>query len=221
MKSPGDLRVSARERKIRDQPVQLDVVQGSAAWFEARRGIPTASCFKRILTASGRRSASAPQYLQELACEYHNGRGRQPESSPWMARGIELEPEARSVYEARTGAAVTETGLVYLNHQRLVAASPDGLVGAEGLLEIKCPMEHTHRDYLRSSQLPSPHVPQVQGQLWITGRRWCDFFSYHPDYETRLIRVFRDEAYIGKLRAAVTAFVDDLLAARRGGWPCG
>lgn len=213
--------VSAREAKIRDQPVQLDVVQGSAAWFEARRGIPTASCFKRILTASGRRSDSAPQYLHELVCEYHNGGGRRPESSSWMVRGIELEPEARSAYQAHTGAAVTETGLVYLNHERLVAASPDGLVGAEGLLEIKCPMEHTHRDYLRSEQLPPPHVPQVQGQLWITGRRWCDFFSYHPDYEARLIRVFRDEAYIGKLRAAVTAFVDDLLAARRRGWPCG
>lgn len=194
--------------------LQLDVEQGSEAWFEARRGIPTASNFKRILTAGGRRSDSAPQYLRELVREYHNGRAP-PETNQWMARGIELEPEARAVYAEITGASVAQTGLVYLDDARLVAASPDGLIGAHGLLEIKCPMTETHLNYLDSARVPAAHVPQVQGQLWVTGRQWCDFFSYHPGCAPCLIRVHRDEAYIGKLRAAVLMFVDALLVARQ------
>jgi len=63
--------------------------------------------------------------------------------------------------------------------------------------------------------VPAAHVPQVQGQLWVTGRRWCDFFSYHPNFDARLIRVHRDEEYIGKLRDAVMRFVKRLQAARR------
>jgi len=196
------------------ESLYLDVAQGSEAWFEARRGIPTASNFKRILTATGRRSDSAPQYLRELMHEYHNGRGA-PEGNQWMARGIELEPQARAEYEAVTATAVAQTGLVYLDDARMVAASPDGLIGADGLLEIKCPMLETHLAYLEAARVPAAHVPQVQGQLWVTGRAWCDFFSYHPDYPPRLIRAHRDEAYIAKLRAAVLVFVDALLAARR------
>jgi len=194
--------------------LHLDVEQGSEAWFEARRGIPTASNFKRILTAGGRRSDSAPQYLRELVHEYHNGR-TPPAPNQWMARGIELEPEARAVYESLTGARVAQTGLVYLDDARMVAASPDGLVSADGLLEIKCPMPETHLNYFDSPRVPAAHVAQVQGQLWVTGRRWCDFFSYHPAHAPFMIRVARDEAYIDKLRAAVLVFVDALLAARR------
>lgn len=204
---------SAAKSPTRSCALHLDVEQGSDAWFEARRGIPTASNFKRILTAGGRRSDSAPQYLRELLREHHNGR-RPPEVNHWMTRGIELEPEARMVYEELAGVTVAQTGLVYLDDARMVAASPDGLVGAHGLLEIKCPMLDTHMAYLESARVPAAHVPQVQGQLWVTGRRWCDFFSYHPDLPPLLIRVRRDEDYIAKLRAAVLLFVDTLLAAR-------
>lgn len=206
--------MATAESTVNSRALQLDVEQGSDAWFEARRGIPTASNFKRILTAGGRRSDSAPQYLRELLREYHNGRAP-PEVNQWMARGIELEPQARAVYESITDTAVAQTGLVYLDHARMVAASPDGLIGAHGLLEIKCPMLDTHLGYLESERVPAAHVPQVQGQLWVTGRRWCDFFSYHPDCEPRLIRVARDEEYIAKLRDAVQLFVKALLAARR------
>jgi len=200
--------------KTKPRALYVDVEQGSDAWFEARRGIPTASNFKRILTAGGRHSDSAPHYLRELLREHYHGR-RPPEANGWMARGIELEPQARMVYEELTGVQVAQTGLVYLDEARTVAASPDGLIGAEGLLEIKCPMTQTHMSYLESARVPAAHVPQVQGQLWVTGRRWCDFFSYHPNFDARLIRVHRDEEYIGKLRDAVMRFVKRLEAARR------
>ena len=195
-----------------DAPIMLDVTQGSEEWLTARRGIPTASNFKRIITASGKLSGSARQYLEELADEYRNGKALDTQSSEPMRRGIELEPEARSVYESQTGVAVAQIGLVYLNQHRMVAASPDGLVGGEGLLEIKCPMDNTHNGYLRAGRMPSTYIPQVQGQLWVTARRWCDFFSYHPGCAPLLIRVYRDEPYIAKLRTAVTDFVTDLLA---------
>ena len=196
------------------EPLHLDVEQGSDAWFEARRGIPTASNFKRILTATGRRSEAAPQYLDELVREYHDGR-TPPQPNQWMARGIELEPEARAAYQSCAKVSVAQTGLVYLDDARMVAASPDGLVNFDGLLEIKCPMLETHLGYRDSARVPAAHVPQVQGQLWVTGRKWCDFFSYHPGRAPHLIRAHRDEAYIGKLRDAVLLFVEALLVARQ------
>jgi len=75
-------------------------------------------------------------------------------------------------------------------------ASPDGLIGEDGLLEIKCPLAHTHVGYLREGVLPPKYIPQVQGQLWVTGRQWCDFVSYHPELKIMIVRVERDDSYI-------------------------
>jgi hypothetical protein len=87
-------------------------------------------------------------------------------------------------------------------------ASPDGLVGDEGGIEIKCPLPHTHVSYLRAGDVPSKYIPQIQGCLWITGREWWDFMSYHPAMEDLIVRVYRDEAYIKKLADAVTSAVE-------------
>ncbi len=198
--------------------IVLNVEQGSEAWLRARLGIPTASNFKRIITPSGTLSGSALRYMDDLVAEWQTGQpgaGCAPETSEWMRRGIELEPEARCCYAAQTGAAVAQVGLVYRDDKRLIAASPDGLVGAEGLLEIKCPKPVTHETYLRAGNLPPRYAPQVQGQLWVTGRQWCDFFSYDPDAARQfLIRVWRDEPYIEKLCAALEGFVAGLLERR-------
>ena len=195
----------------------LKVEQGSEAWRRARLGIPTASNFKRILTASGTLSTSSVSYRDELLAEWRTGAARLDEANQWMRRGIEMEPEARACYTSQTGSAVTQIGLAYSDARKLIAASPDGLVGADGLLEIKCPMPATHEAYLRSGELPSTYIPQVQGQLWVTRRKWCDFFSYHPDFaEQVLVRVARDEPYIKKLCAAVEGFVLTLLQKRLG-----
>ena len=196
--------------------VVLTIDQGSEAWRRARLGIPTASNFKRILTASGALSTSSALYRDELLAEWRAGVARVSDTSQWMRRGIEMEPEARLCYASRTGTAVTQVGLVYRDERRLIAASPDGLAGAHGLLEIKCPKAETHEAYLRTGELPSAYIPQVQGQLWVTRRKWCDFFSYHPDFaEQLLVRVTRDEPYIEKLCAAVEGFVSTLLQRRQ------
>ncbi len=198
--------------------VVLNVDQGSDAWLRARLGIPTASNFKRILTATGRLSTSSAQYMDELLAEWRTGAARRVEPSQWMQRGIEMEPEARACYASLTDASVTQVGLVYGDARKLIAASPDGMVGAQGLLEIKCPMPATHTAYLRAGELPPAYIPQVQGQLWVTKRKWCDFFSYHPgfaEHEQLLVRVVRDEHYIEKLGAAVERFVFTLLQRRQ------
>lgn len=194
--------------------IVLDVEQRSAAWHAARAGIPTASNFKRIVTAAGNPSSASARYLDELLREWCGETARTTPRNEWMQRGIDLEPAARALYERETGAGVAEVGLVYGDERRLTAASPDGLVGADGLLEIKCPKPSMHAKYRRARDMPAAYLPQVQGQLWVTGRRWCDFFSYDPDAAPLLIRVARDEVYIARLRAAVEDFLAELLRRR-------
>lgn len=193
----------------------LNAKQGSPAWHAARIGIPTASNFSRILTSRGAPSAQAAGYLYELLDEYFTHSAAEYGATQWMHRGAELEPAARRFYAKQTGMRVQQIGLVFSDERRLIAASPDGLVGNDGLLEIKCPKLQTHVDWLLKRRLPSMHIAQVQGQLWVSGRRWCDFLSYHPDCaEQFLLRVARDEEYIKKLRAAVGRFVAKMLRER-------
>ncbi len=202
--------------KSTERALILDVAQGSKAWHAARLGIPTASNFNRIVTGAGYFSAASARYMDDLMEEWRSRERRQFEATFWMQRGLEMEPQARAAYAVQTGHAVAEVGLVYLNAQRLVAASPDGMVGDDGLLEIKCPMPAIHAAHVRGAKLPGPYIPQVQGQLWVSQRKWCDFFSYHPDSaEQLLLRVYRDEPYIEKLRCAVGLFVHKMLEQRR------
>ena len=196
--------------------VVLNMEQGSAAWTRARLGIPTASNFKRIMTATGTLSNASVQYMNELINEWRTAKKPASGATEWMRRGLEMEPEARAFYARRSGVSVAEVGLVYRDERRLIAASPDGMVGDDGLLEIKCPKHSTHEAYLRAGKIPPAYIPQVQGQLWVTNRKWCDFFSYHPDFpEQLLLRVARDERYIKELCAAVEGFVSVMLERRR------
>ena len=199
--------------------VVLNIAQGSQAWQCARLGIPTASNFKRIITAAGTRSNAAWRYMHELVDEWQSGERCAIGQSEWMRRGLEMEPQARACYASQTGATVAQVGLVYRDRRRLIAASPDGLVGDDGLLEIKCPKPSNQAAYLRARKVPREYVPQVQGQLWVTGRKWCDFFSYHPGYKALLLRIYRDEDYIAKLSAAVEDFVAAMLAMRKSEMP--
>jgi len=120
-----------------------------------------------------------------------------------MQRGTDLEPLAKEVYELVSGESVFDIG--FCKHDDLEAGcSPDGLVGDNGLLEIKCPMAHTMVGYLRAgNKLPSKYKAQVQGQMWVTHREWCDFMAYHPDMTLLLVRVERDQEFIDKLESEV------------------
>ena len=180
--------------------------QRTEGWFAERLGKPTASNFHRIITPTGKSAAGADTYINELVAELITGKSVPVPVTEAMQRGTDLEPEARDVYKLITGQDVFEIGLC-LHDDLDCGASPDGLVGDDGLLEIKCPIASTMVGYLRDGddKLPSKYIPQCQGQLWITGRKWLDFVAYHPDMRIVMARVERDEAYIELLEEYVAA----------------
>lgn len=195
--------------------VLVEVEQRSDEWQKLRVGIPTASCFDKIITpATGKASTSAAGYRRELLAEWITGQPASVKESGWMQRGTELEPEARAFYEFEADAEVTEAGFVFLDERRLIGGSPDGFIGEDGLLEIKVPSPGVHVSYLIDAKLPTAYIPQVQGCLWVTGRQWCDFISYHPEIEPLIVRVNRDESYIAKMAVLVEAFVEAMIAER-------
>lgn len=183
--------------------------QGTTKWLELRAGIPTASEFDKIITPKkGNLSDSFERYLHELLAERIMGRPRVGAVTMWMARGTELESRARAFYEFTRDVTVDQCGFI-TNDEQTIGASPDGLVGDEGLVEIKCPSEHIHVAYLLSqkgSSVDMEYRVQTQGQLWISGRKWVDIISYHPEMPEALFRIERDEEFIGKLADAVTKF---------------
>ena len=181
--------------------------QGSPEWLAARLGIPSASMFAKLVTTKGIWSASADAYINQLVAERLTGEREEVFQSHHMLRGTELEPDARDLYSLISDAEVTEVG--FCLHDTLSAGcSPDGLIGDDGGLEIKCPAPSTHVEYLRGEVLPSKYKQQVMGCLWITGREWWDFVSYHPTMKPLIVRVERDEEYIAALEKCVTKAVN-------------
>lgn len=199
----------------------IPCTQGSPEWIAARLGLPTASCFDQILTPGGKPSKSAERYMYKLLAERMMGHACIEFVSTWMDRGMQSEAEAVAYYEAKKDLDTVKVGFI-TNDAGTIGASPDRLVGSEGLLEIKVPAEHTHVGYLLGATVADDHKPQVQGQLWIAERQWCDVLSYHPDLPPALIRVDRDESYIRLLAAAVEEFAgrlaDETEKARARGW---
>ena len=188
----------------------LDHEQGTEAWHLARLGKPSASGFSKLITSTGKPSASAQGYISQLISERIMGAPQETFQNEHMARGTALEPEARETYEFITGNTVDEVGFI-LGDTEEYGCSPDGLIGEDGGLEIKCPAPHTHVSYLRSpDRMPNKYWQQVQGCLWVTGRSWWDFFSYHPDMPHLLVRVERDEAYIEMLAGEVISAVTEI-----------
>lgn len=187
----------------------IECEQNSPEWFAARLGVPTASRFD-ALTAKGRGSGESEQrlsYMEELAAEILMGARAASFSTADTERGHMLEPEARELYGFIRGVSPVPTG--FFRNGR-AGASPDSLVGGDGLLEIKTKKPRLQIRVLREGVLPDEHKPQCQGQLMVTGRAFVDFFSYCPGLPPFLKRVERDERYIAKLKVAVTDFCDEL-----------
>lgn len=190
------------------------VEQGSGEWFAARCGIPTASQFHKIITPTGELSTTARTYAHYLVAEALLGRSLETESAlEWIARGRELEPEAGRMYELREEVDCGPGGFFTTDDGR-IGASPDRLLaGGRAGLEIKCPSPQVHIGYLLGD-LGDHYRPQVQGQLWVCEFEYVDLWSYHPEMPPALVRTHRDEAFIGKLAAALTEFCDHLDALR-------
>ena len=185
----------------------IDCEQGTDEWLAARLGIPSASMYGKIITTQGKWSTQADSYINQLVAEVLTGERTPVYQNEHMTRGTELEPEARRMYEFISDNKVDEVG--FCMHDTLEAgASPDGLIGDDGGLEIKCPAASTHVEYLRGDTLPSKYKQQVMGCLWITGREWWDFMSYYPNMKPLIVRVECDEEYIAELEKCVTKTVN-------------
>ena len=194
--------------------IYLDVEQGSQRWLEARAGIPTASNFKRIVTPGGKLSAQREGYQAELLAEWALGVDVSDVWTAAMERGTVLEPEAFQYFSFHTDLEPTKCGLVYRDDSKTVACSPDGLVPLEAVLELKCPSAAKHLMYLARGVCPADYWPQVQGQMWVTGRPACWFMSYHPGLPPFIEAVSRDSKFHDALDTHMPTFIAELLAGR-------
>lgn len=186
----------------------LDIQQQTPEWYQARAGVPSASNFDKVVTTKGELSKQVEKYAFQLAGEAILGTKEETYQNDAMKRGVMLEPEARLCYEVMTGNSVQQVGLCIADGG--YACSPDGLVGDDGLLEIKCPSLAVHVSYLIDNALPSDYFQQVQGQMLVTGRKWCDFCSYYPGLKTLIIRVNRDDVFCNKLHDALVGLVKNV-----------
>lgn len=189
-----------------------DLEQNSDAWLALRAGIPTASAFSKLITSTGTPSKSMPAYAQELAGELYAGKPLNLwEGNGYTERGHELEDEARSSYELLTGSEVEQAGFV-TNDIETYGCSPDGLVGDDGLLEIKClPKKHISMllYWNKHAKCPPDFIQQVQGQMFITERNWCDLYFYQPDLPDLRIRVEPDAKIVEGLQAQLAACLEE------------
>lgn len=187
----------------------LDCEQRSAEWFMARCGLPTASEFDSILAngTKGKPSKTRQSYMRRLAAEIITGQPGETYESAAMARGRAMEPEARNYYSVLKDADPTPVGFVK-NGRR--GCSPDALLGDDGLLEIKTQRADLLVDTILKGEFPKEHVPQCQGQLWITEREWLDLIVYWPGMPPFVKRAYRDDAFIASLDKAVDRFLDEL-----------
>ena len=191
------------------------IEQRSSAWFEARLGRVTASRVADVIakTKSGY-SASRDNYMAQLICERLTGQQGESFTNAAMTWGTETEPLARSAFEAYADVMVEEVGFVPHPSIEMSGASPDGLVGLFGMLEIKCPNTATHIDTLLTQTVPSKYITQMQWQMACCERQWCEFVSFDPrlpqDLQLFVKRVEFNQTYVAMLEEEVINFLEEL-----------
>lgn len=208
----------------------IPVQQGTSEWLQARSGVITASCFADAVSVLTRKSgdksvgdptAAADKYAGDVAIERISGKPYGEPPKAWvLARGHDLEAMARPSYELRTGLIAEEAGIV-LTDDGEFGYSTDGLVNpsiadgqiisCEGLIEIKCPIDSVKIRAMLETGDVSEYIHQMQGGMWITGAKWCDFIQYVPDLEAVgndlfVKRVWRDEAFIDDMAVKLMKF---------------
>lgn len=194
----------------------IDLEQGSDAWKLARLGHVTASNIAEVMS-KGKGTAEAVgryKYKVKIVAERLTGAASESFTNASMQWGIEQEQFACIAYEAEKETFVDKTGFWLHPDIQWIGVSPDRLVGQEGLIEVKCPNTTTHLDYLFENKVPSEYYKQIQCQLWVTGRQWCDFVSYDPRLPKRnqllIVRTERDESLIKEMEAETLKFLAEV-----------
>lgn len=203
----------------------VDIEQGSPEWLAIRLGLASASRFKDVLSEprskadkeAGALSDTAKSYMNSLIAEIITGEQAIITGKP-LEWGSEHESSARIEYEFKHDTYVEEIGIC-IHDNRMIGASPDGFVGADGMIEIKCPYVSANHVKTVINGTPVEHMPQIQGNLWVNGRDWCDFISFDPrvkdDNRLFVERVYRDEAMIKRIESKTLAFAEKMKSVLR------
>lgn len=191
-----------------------NIEQRSDEWYAARCGSLGASAIADALskTKEGKPGSTSLNLRAKLVVERLTGIQEDGFKSGAMQHGIDNEDAARMAYEAHTGEFVTQVGLYKHPNLNGTHASPDGLVGEDGLVEIKCPNSATHIETLKTGKIPTKYQYQMQWQMRCTDRQWCDYVSFDPRLPDHLKlwvkRVYRDNVKLAELEASVEEFLD-------------
>jgi putative phage-type endonuclease len=194
----------------------VDNNQLSPEWFAERVGLVTASRLNDVMSTlkSGGEAATRKNYRAQLVAERLTGAKAESFTNSAMQWGTETEPLARASYAVLHDVDVTQVGFIKHPTIELTGASPDGLIGDDGLIEIKCPNTATHIDYLLAGVVPSDYKNQMLWQMECTGRKWCDFVSYDPRLPEELalfvIRYEKDDDKLNELRDGVVKFLAEV-----------
>jgi hypothetical protein len=190
--------------------IEFACEQRSLEWNEARRGIPTASQFSRIVTPKALKpSKSAELYTCELVFAAVTGIVVDTDED-YMTRGTQLEDEAISLYEFTRDVKTRKAGFIFKDESRTCGGSPDRLVDPDGGLEVKVPRGSNHVRYLLGG-FDDEHRIQVQALLWITGRKWWDLMSYHSMFKPAIVRCVPDSKVFAAFDAMLPTFTDHLV----------
>lgn len=180
-----------------EKPIyRYDIIQRTPEWIEIKRGKMSASNAETII-ANGK---GLETYIYNLMAEYYSSAEKENYINADMQRGIDLEPEARLEFEFYTDLDVQEVGFIEYND--FIGVSPDGLIGDDGLIEIKCPNDSIYFKLLLSNNIKPEYIAQMQMQMYVTDRQYCYFVSYNPNFEKSLYikKINRDEEMIEKLK---------------------
>lgn len=194
----------------------INIEQGSDEWKMARLGHVTASNMADVMS-KGKGSGEAIgryKYKVRLVAERLTQTAAESFSNAAMEWGVEQEQFACIEYESRLETFVDKTGFWLHPEIKWLGVSPDRLVDSDGLIEVKCPNTTTHLNYWLENKIPTDYYKQIQCQLWVTGRQWCDFVSYDPRLPKRnqllVIRAERDESLIKEMEAETLKFLDEV-----------
>jgi putative phage-type endonuclease len=188
--------------------------QGSQEWLDMRLGKVTASRIKDVMTngRGGNPSKTSETYMMDLIAERLTGESKPFFENDAMKWGTETEPQARAMFELREGLEVEE--VAFIEHSEFIGMSPDGLIGDDGLLEVKCPNTSTQIKRALSDDYSADYKAQIQMQLWVSERKYCYFLSFDPRLDCEagylLQKVERNEKYIDEMKVKTNAFIEQM-----------
>ena len=194
----------------------VDIQQQTAEWLQMRIGAVTASRMNDVMAKlkNGNPSQARKDYAAELVCERLTNRASEHFVSRAMEWGIDNEPLAKAAYELEFDVQLQSGGLAMHDRIKWLMASPDGLVGDEGLAEFKCPTTATHIEYFTAGVVPEEYRWQMYCQMACADRKWCDFVSYDPrlpaSLELFVRRLERNDEIIAKMEAEVERFIGEV-----------